>query len=136
MGAPFGSSPFLGARATPNFSPAPNSVPAGALTGVPAATRMYARQLTGEAQQIVMATPENRIVTLTAPLLGWNVYVGTDSSVQASGNSGIQIPNGQPFPITLTGTMDLWAITDAPIRVPLQILVSIILMAERQREVG
>ena len=135
--AGFGSFPFSGARATPNFEPAPNSLPAGALSGVPAATRLYQRSIVAsEPTQIVMPTPENRLVTLTAPVLGWSVFVGTDSSVMTNGNSGTQLPKGQPFNITLTGTMELWALTDAPIRVPLQIMVSIILMAERQRKVG
>lgn len=133
----FGNTPFVGSRSTPTFQPAPNSQPAGALTGVPAATRLYTRRITTDPQQIVMATPENRVVTLTAPLIGgWNVFVGSDASVLVNGNSGTQLPGGQPFNIPLTGTMELWAVTDAPIGLPLSIMISIILMAERQREVG
>lgn len=122
-----------GSRATPLYEPAPNSEPVGALAGVPPRTRLYQRGITSAAQEIVLGTAENRLITLTAPLVGWNIYVG-DASV--SPKIGLQLPPGIPYQLPVVGLQSLYAVTDAPITLPLQILVSIILAAERQRIVG
>ncbi len=133
MSGPFGN-PFAsaGARSTV-VEPAPNSEPIGALAGVPPRTKFYQRGITSQAQQIVEGTPENRIVTLIAPLFGWGIWIG-DASI--SPTTGFQLPGGQPYALQLTGLQDLYAVTDAPITIPLPIQVAMILFAERQRIVG
>ncbi len=80
-----------------------------------------------------MGTPENRVVTLTAPALGWSIYVG-DQGV--STRTGTALPPGIPVTMQLVGLQALRAVTDAPMPIPLQIVVAPILMAERQRLTG
>jgi hypothetical protein len=128
-----GGPAFPGVRATPAFTPAPNSEPTGALQGVPPRTKHFRRDITDDAQQIVMATPENRVVFLTAPLVGYTIWIG-DSSVNPQ--NGLALPPGLTYDTPLLGLQDLYAVTDAPVSIPLQIQVSIVLMAERQRIVG
>ena len=111
----------------------PNSQPTGAKAGVPAYTRLYSRQVTQTAQQIVLPTSENRIITLLAPLVGEPISIGTDAGVTAGGAAGVTLPPGVAYTITLVGLQELYAITSSPTALPLQIQVSIILMAERER---
>lgn len=122
-----------GLRATPGVQPAPNSEPVGALSGVPPRTKLYQRSVTNRAQEVVLGTPENRLAVLTAPAVGWNIWVG-DASVNTK--TGLQLPPGLPYDVPIIGLQPLYAITDAPITLPLQIMVTIVLMAERQRIVG
>ncbi len=131
-----GNNPFAAAARSStggSAEPAPNSEPIGALAGVPPRTKFYQRGITSARQQIVEGTAENRIVTVIAPLTGWGIWIG-DQSV--SPKSGFLLPAGQPFPFPLTGLQDAWAVTDAPITIPLPIMVAMILFAERQRIVG
>jgi len=115
--------------------PAPNSEPTGALNGVPPRTQLYRRGITQTATQIVLGTPENRVVFLTAPVLAYTVWIG-DSSVTPQ--LGIALTPGLTYDIPLIGLQELYAVSDAPMSrgIPLQIMVSIVLMAERQRIVG
>ena len=127
--------PFQSARATPSFSPAPNSEPTGALSGVPPRTLHMRRDVTNKAMQIVLGTPENRVVVLTAPFVGYTILIG-DSSVLPQ--NGLALTPGLAYTTGLMGLQDLYAVTDAPdpVKISLQIQVSIVLMAERQRIVG
>lgn len=122
-----------GVRATPAFSPAPNSEPTGALAGVPPRTQHYRRDITEDSQQIVLGTSENRVVFLTAPLVGFTVWIG-DSSVTPQ--TGVALTPGLTYDTPLVGLQDLYAVTDSPVPIPLSISISIVLMAERQRIVG
>ncbi len=125
--------PFGGGRATPAFEPAPNSEPLGAKAGAPPRVRFFRAAITDVAEEIVMGTSENRVVTLTAPAVGWSIYVG-DQGV--SPKTGMALPPGIPVTLQLVGLQSLRAVTDAPVPIPLQIVVAPILMAERQRLTG
>jgi hypothetical protein len=128
-----------GVRAQPGVAPAPNSQPAGARTGAPPRTKLYSRQVmpfsalgtnSNEATLIISGTPENRVSILTAPLVGFRIYIG-DSGV--SPQTGLALPPGLAYDVPLVGLQDVYAVTDAPVYLPLQILISIVLMAEQQR---
>lgn len=125
--------PFAAGARSSVVEPAPNSEPIGALAGVPPRTKFYQRGITAQAQQIVEGTAENRIVTLVAPLVGWGIWIG-DASV--SPMTGFQLPGGQPYPFQIVWLQDVYAVTNAPITIPLPIQVAMILFAERQRIVG
>lgn len=129
------------ARSSPAFRPVPNSEPAGALTGAPPRTTHYSRPVvpasavaaSGGATQIVPGTPENRVAILLAPLNAWAIYIG---GAGVTPGNGYQLPRGQPYEVPLPGLQELFAVTDAPIYLPLQVQISIVLMAEQQRPVG
>lgn len=122
--------PFGGGRVTPAFEPAPNSQPLGARTGAPPRPRFYRRDISSSPEEIVEGTPENRVVTLTAPDVGYTIYIG-DSGLNA--NNGMALSAGVPTPFQLVGLQKLLAVTDAPVPITLSIVVAPILMAERQR---
>ena len=72
-------------------------------------------------------------MTLTAPNVGFVIYVGSADVTPAN---GLALPRGQPFYVPLVGLQELWAITDAPVYLRLTGLISIVLMAEQGRPVG
>ncbi len=120
-------------RSTPAFSPAPNSEPVGALNGVPPRTVLYRRDITTDAQQIVIGTAENRVVFLTAPRVSYTIWIGDSSVTQ---KNGVALVGGLTYDVPIIGLQELYAVTDSPVAIPLQIQVAIVLMAERQRVVG
>lgn len=131
-----------GARLTPTWKPTPNSEPAGALTGAPIRTifrsyRIIPASAVGvggnEATQIVPGTASNRLVVLLAPAVNFSIYIG-DSGVTP--DTGFALPAGQPYDAPLPGLQDLYAVTDAPVYLRLQVQISIVLSAEQQRKVG
>lgn len=133
LGSPQGS----GLRAQPTVAPVPNNVPAGAQTGAPPRVLFFNRLVnpasTGKATLIAPGTPENRVVTITAPAVGFTVYVGGPN---VTPGIGMGLPAGQPFDIPLVGLQELWAITDAPTYVKINASIAIVLMAEQARPVG
>ena len=100
---------------------------------MPPRTQYYKRDITEAALQIVLGTSENRIVLLTAPLVGFTIWIG-DASVNPE--IGLALTPGLAYSTALIGLQDLYAVTDLPVPISLQIQVSIVLMAERQRIVG
>lgn len=137
-----GTPPVAGVRSTPNFQPAPNSQPLGALSGAPPRTHFYSRPVIPasavgvnrqEQTRIVLGTPENRVAILTAPLVGWTIYIG-DSGV--SPQTGLALPPGLAYEVILPGLQDVYAVTDAPVYLSLQVQIAPVLMAERQRRLG
>ena len=71
------------------------------------------------------------MVTLTAPHVGFAIYIG-DSGVSPA--NGLALPPGRDYVVQLVGLQELYAVTDAPVYLPLQIQVSPILFAERERK--
>lgn len=125
-----------GIRAQPTVAPVPNNVPAGAQTGAPPRTQLYSRLVIpagkGQATLLVPPTPENRVVAVRPPNTAFALYVG-DQSVNPA--SGFAVPTiGEDIP--LPGLQGLWAVTDAPTYVRVNVYVSIVLMAEQARPVG
>lgn len=146
-GAPMAGVPGVvaaGIRAQPTVAPVPNNVPAGAQTGAPPRTQLYSRLVVPSvllttpgsgvktATPIVGATPENRVVNILPPNVNFTVFIG---------DAGVTPLNGYAVPATgvdipLPGLQDLYAVTDAPTWLRVNIWVSIVLMAEQARPVG
>lgn len=109
--------------------------PLGSLTGAPPwtqTTKMVippATAVSGPAR-IVAADRASRNVTLTAPSVGFAIYVG-NSGVQPG--VGIQLPAALPYDLLLPGGQDLYAISDAPVFLNLQIQVAPLLIGDRER---
>jgi len=143
LGGAFGNpGGIVGVRATPSQVPAPNSEPLGAKTGAPPRVRFYSTLVIpfvgigtrgDEPTQIVPPTPPNRIVILTAPVVAFTIYIG-DSGVSPA--TGLALVPGNPYEALLVGLQELYAVTDAPVYLPLQIQISPVLFAERERKTG
>lgn len=124
-----------GVRATPGYEPAPNSEPLGANTGAPPRTLLYSRPVAPAAAGapptlIVSATPENRVAIITAPDVGFNVFIGNSGVTPAT---GLALTPGLNYEVVLPGLQELFAVTDSPTFLRVQIQVAAILLAERQR---
>lgn len=121
-----------GVRATPVFQPAPNSEPLGSLTGAPPRTQFYSRPIIPglTPTQIVVGAAPNRVAILTAPLIGFNIFIG-DAGVSV--RNGLALTPGLNYEAILVGLQELFACTDSPVAVPLQVQVAAVLMAERER---
>ena len=131
---------IVGVRATPNQVPAPNSEPLGAKTGAPPHVRFYSTLVIpfsaigvrgAEPTQIIPPTPPNRVCILTAPLVSFTIYIG-DSGVSPA--TGLALTPGLNYEALLVGLQELYAVTDAPVFLPLQIQISPVLFAERERK--
>ncbi|OHD23639.1 MAG: hypothetical protein A2Y38_01420 [Spirochaetes bacterium GWB1_59_5] len=131
---------FPGVRTTPGFEPAPNAEPLGALTGAPPRTKFYSRPVIpavavgvggNEATQIVDGTAANRVAVLLAPDVGFTIFIGPSGVSPAT---GLALPPGQPYEAILVGLQDLYAVSNAPVWLPLQVQVAPVLMAERERK--
>lgn len=131
------------ARATPSYQPVPNSTPAGANTGAPPRTKFYSRVVIPASavgtpgannvpSRIVDGTPENRTAYLTAPNNSGTVYIG-DAGVTPE--TGVALVPGIPYPASLPGLQDLYAVTDAPTYVRVGVQVAIVLASEQARPV-
>lgn len=129
--------PPAGLRAQPNVVPVPNTVPAGVQTGAPPRvqfiSRLVAPGVLKKATLIAAGTPENRVVTLTPPSVGFTIFLG-DADVTPM--NGMALPAGQAFDVPLVGLQELWAVTDSPVYLRVTGLISIVLMAEQGRPVG
>lgn len=131
-----------GSRHTPGYQPTPNSEPQGALTGAPVRTIFRSYQIipasavgaTGnEATLIVPGTAGNRVISLLAPNVNFRIFIG-DSGVTPL--TGFALPPGQPYETVIPGLQDIFAVTDAPVYMRLQVQIASILFAEQQRKVG
>lgn len=126
-----------GVRATPNvYEPAPNAEPVGANTGAPPRTQFYSRLVVPavgakEPTLLVAGTPENRVALITAPDVGFTVYIG-DAGV--SPLNGTPLTPGLNYEAILPGLQPLFAVTDAPVFLRVGVQVAIVLAAERQRK--
>ena len=127
---------------TPAYRPTPNNEPLGALTGAPVRTIFRSYQIIpasavgvdgNEATQIVPPTAPNRLVILLAPAVNFRIYIG-DSSVTPK--TGFALPLGQPYDAVIPGLQEIYAVTDAPVYLQLQVQIGPILAAEQQRPVG
>jgi hypothetical protein len=125
-----------GVRTTPNvYEPAPNAEPVGANTGAPPRTQFFSRLVTPvstkNSTQLVGPTPENRVAIITAPVVGFTVYIG-ESGVTPQ--TGTPLTPGVPYEAILVGLQPLYAVTDAPVYLRVGVQVAIVLAAERQRK--
>jgi len=121
-----------GVRHTPGYQPTPNSEPMGSITGTPVRTRLYSFPLLPgpTAVQIISETRENKIALVTPPNVGFTVYIG-DAGVTPQ--TGFALQPGVEKEIILAGFQQVFAVSDAPVMLRLQIEVAPILLAERER---
>lgn len=118
-----------------------NSEPLGARTGAPPRTRLFTVQVIpfsavggptrAESTMITGPEPPNRVVVLTAPAIGFLIYVG-DAGV--SPNGGLALPPGQQYEFVLPGGQPLYAVSNAPVYVPLAVQIAAILAGDRERQ--
>jgi hypothetical protein len=134
--------PFAAVRQPQTLQPSPNSEPVGALTGAPVHTIFRSTPVIpasavgtkgNEATLIVPPTAPNRVVTLLAPFVPFRIYIGGSG---VSPQNGFALPVGQPYVAELPGLQGLYAVTDAPVYLTVQVQIALILFAERQRIVG
>ncbi|HEV3059577.1 MAG TPA: hypothetical protein VGY48_15110 [Vicinamibacterales bacterium] len=130
----FGSLPVPGvgpARSTPAWQPTPNNAPEGSLTGAPVRTILKSVPLVvGALTVIAPGTRENRVLFITPPDVGFTVYVG-DANV--SPLTGCALPGGVTSEIPLVGFQEVYAVTDAPVLMRVQVMITSILAAETER---
>lgn len=141
---PFGQDP--GSAAASQASPGGQigSRPLGYRTGAPPRTVLRSFQvipfvavgkvIQGRSQQatrIVEADTASRSVVLTAPFVGFSIYVNGDEDVQP-GNA-LRLPPGLPYEIPLVGHQALFAVTDAPVFLTLNVQVAPYLIGDRER---
>ena len=115
-----------------------NSLPLGSLTGAPPQTQLRGYQIVpygalGNGQQatrIVEPDLQNRVIILTAPFVAFSIWIG-DSGVKPGDFS---LPPGLPYEVILPGRQPLYAVTDAPVYLPLRVQIASILMGERERK--
>ncbi len=114
-----------------------NSVPLGSQTGAPPNTQLKGYQVVpygavGRGQSptlIVEADRANRVAIITAPFVGFSVYVGTAGVKPGD----LSIPPGLPYEVILPGGQELYAVTDAPVYLPLRVQIAAVLVGERER---
>jgi hypothetical protein len=105
----------------------------GSLTGAP--PRVAFKRLIVSAGPtptlIVPGERASRSVVLTAPFVGFAIFVG-NSSVRPNANS-VALPPALPYEIILPGLEELYAVTDSPVGLPLQIQIGALLLGDRER---
>ncbi len=130
--AEMGGSFIHGTRVTPGYQPTPNSEPLGSETGAPPRPRYYSVAILPGAAPTLIApdTRDNRIVTLVPPNVGFTLFIG-DAGVSINNGYAMQAGVSDDFP--LVGYQGLYAVTDAPVVLRLQVKIFPILLAERER---
>lgn len=125
------SSPFVGTRVTPGYVPAPNSEALGSETGAPPRPRYFSMALpAGQTVLVAPPTRDNRVCFVTTPNVGFTVYVGDDGLTTLNGFA-ISAGDQEEFP--LVGFQGLYALTNAPVLLRIQVAITPILLAERER---
>ena len=107
----------------------------GSLTGAPPYTKtakLLIAPFDGnrEPARIVAAHRQSRVITLSAPVVGFTIFVG-GSDVQPG--VGIALPPLIPYDFILPGYQELYAVTDAPVFLPLQLQIAPLLIGDRER---
>jgi hypothetical protein len=137
--------PSMGATVAsdPRTARQPFSQPLGALTGTPTRTRFLQVLVTplvngaGVRQPptlIVEATRENRFVILTAPLMNFRIFINSEANLSLLGS--LSLPSGLPFEIPLPGNQALYAVTNAPVFLPLQIQIAAAIASDTERRLA
>jgi hypothetical protein len=122
----------LGAQPAGTFGQ-PNTEALGALTGAPPRTTTRVIQIapaTVSPTMVVPPTRESRVIILIAPFVGFGIFIG-DTGVKIS---DMQLPPGLPYDVVLPGFQELYAVTDAPVFLPLRIQIAAILIGDRERK--
>lgn len=121
----------------------PGGRPLGYLTGAPPRTQLVQVNVTpimnalGVLQVptlIVPCTPENRFITIMAPLIAFAILVSPSASFNPA--SSFTLPPGLPYEMSLPGNEELYAVTTSPVFVALQIQLAPAIAADTQRRLG
>jgi len=116
-----------------------NSVPLGSITGAPPWARLQKIEIIpfaavgnrGQVPTLVAARErQNRIIIVTAPAVGFGIYIG-DSGVRP-GYSFV-LPPGVAYDIIIPGGQDLYAVTDAPTYLSVQVQAAPLLVGDKER---
>lgn len=121
----------------------PGGRPLGYATGAPPRTTFLQINVTpivnalGVAQQptlIVPATPDNRFITITAPLVAFAVLINSAATFNPA--ASFTLPPGLPYELSLPGLEEIYAVTTSPVFVALQIQLAPAIAADMQRRLG
>jgi hypothetical protein len=130
-----------GGYLVPNPNAQVGSEPLGNLTGAPPWVTFRTYQIipevglanNGGPTLVVPSERASRLVTFTAPLVGFTIFIG-DSGVRANpGGSGLALPAGLPYQIPIPGNQTVHAITDAPVFLTLRVQIGPLLAGDRER---
>lgn len=118
--------------------------PLGSQTGAPPRTRLRTVQvipasavgriiqhIAQPATEIVQDDMQSRIAILTAPLVSFSIYISDFEGVTP--RDGMALTPGLPYEVILVGRQPLYAVTDAPVYLPLRVQTSAILIGDRER---
>lgn len=84
---------------------------------------------------VVAPTRPTKLVTFTAPIVGFKIYIG-GPGVRGGGIDGMPLPPGLPYAITIPGNQPIYAITDAPTYLQLSVQIAPLLSGDRERQMG
>lgn len=125
----------------PNPNSQVGSEPLGNLTGAPPWVSFRTYQIIPEsglvANQgptlVVPADRASRLITFTAPAVGFSIFIG-DAGVRGNpGVSGLALPAGIAYQIPIPGNQTVYAITDAPVFLTLRVQIGPLLIGDRER---
>jgi len=109
-----------------------NAEPLGALTGAPPRAHLTRYMLPpGRTTMIVPGERASRSVVVTAPQVGFTVYIGGSGALP--GANSVALTPGLPYEVIIPGFQELYAITDAPVQIPVQVQVAALLIGDRER---
>lgn len=148
LGIPGSGAPAANAGAQPHptsLPPSPGMEPLGYRTGAPPRVELATYQVipasavgagrrAAEPTRICIRDPQSRSVVFQAPLLGgFTIYVGDSGIANNPGANGIALPAGLPYEVILPGGQDLYAVTNAPVYIPVRVQIASILIGDRER---
>lgn len=116
-----------------------NSVPLGSLTGAPPWARLHNLQIipfiavgaNGQVPTLVAPRErQNRVVIVTAPSVGFSIFIG-DSGVRPG--YAFSLPGGVAYDIIIPGGQELYAVTDAPTFLVIQVQDAPLLIGDKER---
>jgi len=122
----------------------PNSESLGAATGAPMRTEFSAYLVpptsilnNGNSEPVLVVSPTRptKLVTFTAPSVGFSIYIG-GAGVRGSGTGGMPLPAGIPYAVTVPGNQPIYAVTDAPTYLRLSVQIAPLLSGDRERQMG
>ena len=124
------SSHIIGVRTTPGYAPSPNSEALGSETGAPPRPRYFSMAIPrGQTVLVAPPTRDNRVLFITAPNVGFTVFVGDDGLTT---RNGFALLSGQQEEFPLVGFQGLYAMSNAPVLLRIQVAITTILLAERE----
>jgi hypothetical protein len=123
------------------------TIPLGAYTGAPPRASFRTAQvvpfsfvqqvsqgISSQATKIVDGERASRSILLTAPFVGFSIFIAEDPTVRPG--TGLRLPPGLPYPLELPGGQALYAVTDAPVYLSLSVQVTPLMVGDRERMQG